>query len=152
VIRWKRCTILPHSLKLSCTHFPISISVSISIVNQSLRQNTFKSRAVYYTIYTFFQHTEERDVALTVRTQYVHRTLRLFSYSSDPGVATERIAQRSVAHLVRSVLQLHALPFFCDTHNYPYSSSVSAFSRHFSFRPCYGHNIDIRLLSQFFSK
>jgi hypothetical protein len=45
------------------------------------------------------------SVALTVRTQYVHRTLRLFSYSSDPGVAahwsscSERIAPRSVAHL-----------------------------------------------------
>jgi hypothetical protein len=75
------------------------------------------------------RHWGERgSVALTVRTQYVHRTLRLFSYSSDFclaahwSICSERIAPRSVAHLVRSVLQLHALSFFCNTFNYRYSS------------------------------
>jgi hypothetical protein len=73
------------------------------------------------------------SVALTIRTQYVHRTLRLFSYSSDPGAAahwsscSERIAPRSVAHLCQISLAVACFAFFCNTYNYRYSS-ITVFS------------------------
>jgi hypothetical protein len=58
-----------------------------------------------YRDYLLSSMNPDCPVALTVRTQYVHRTLRLFSYSSDSGVpahwssCSERIAPRNVAHL-----------------------------------------------------